>query len=82
MTYELNLELIKQKREQKKMTLQQMADALGIKDRWSYYKRENGDYQFKASEIPLLVTELGIPYQKIFDVKLRKSQQKDEEVSK
>ena len=77
MTYVLNLELIKQKREEKHLTLQQMADALGIKDRWKYYKRENGDTKFKASEIPIIVSVLDIPYQKIFDIKLRKSQRED-----
>lgn len=75
MDYVLNLELIKKRREEKNLTLQQMADALGIGDRWTYYKRENGDTNFKASEIPIIVSVLDIPYQKIFDKKLRKSQQ-------
>lgn len=73
MQYQLDLELIHEKRIEKGFTTQQMADFLGVKGKSSYSKRESGETGFKSVEIPVLSDILGIPIGKIFVKTLRKS---------
>lgn len=40
------------------MTLQEVADAMGIKNASTYMKYENGTYSFKAEQLPLLARVL------------------------
>lgn len=54
----VNLEFIKQKRKSKKLTLQEMAEALGFKNASTYMKYEKGEYKFRADHISVLSTEL------------------------
>lgn len=57
--YELDLELIKEKRLALKYTHGEIAYYLGYKNPCSYYKYENGDYAFKANQLPILAQVLG-----------------------
>lgn len=75
MKYRINTDLIKQHRLERGLTLQQMADALGIDSKANYYKRENGDTNFKSEELPIISKTLGIKFEKIFVKSLRKSKQ-------
>ena len=72
MAYSINLSLIKGQRKKAKFTLQEMADTLGLKSKSDYFKRENGDTNFKSTELPILSKKLKIPMKKIFKVNVEK----------
>lgn len=72
MMFEINLELIKEKRLKKGYSLQEMAKNIGLSDKVKYYRREIGEYKFRAEEIPLVCISLDIPYKKIFVQKVSK----------
>lgn len=76
MAYKINLQLIKQKRLEKKLTLQEMAEALGLGSKSDYYKRESGDTRFKSTELPLLATKLGVPINSFFTPNVEKIETK------
>lgn len=63
---EVNLELIKQQRKNLGYTNLEMAQALGLATSEKYLRRENGEYNFKAVELPALSAKLHIPLEKIF----------------
>ncbi|HLR65553.1 MAG TPA: helix-turn-helix transcriptional regulator [Virgibacillus sp.] len=50
----LNLDFIKQRRRQLRLTNQEMAEELSFKNASTYFKYENGTYIFKASHLPIL----------------------------
>lgn len=54
----LDLPYIKSRRIKLGMTLQDAADALGIKNASTYMKYENGAYAFKAEQLPTLAKAL------------------------
>lgn len=66
MKKEINLPLIREKREKFHKTYSDMAEALGLSSREKYYRRETGKYKFQAGELPALAKELDIPLEKIF----------------
>ncbi|MSD84256.1 XRE family transcriptional regulator [Lactobacillus curvatus] len=72
MNYSFDLCLIREKRMFKGYSMQKMADLLGLESKSMYYKRETGNTQFKATEIPVLASLLDIPVEKIFVKTLRK----------
>lgn len=76
MTYSLNLRLIKSKRKNKKITLEEMANALGLSSKSDYFKREAGITKFKSTELPIVSNQLGIPIEKIFTSKVEKIETK------
>lgn len=76
MTYSLNLRLIKHKRKNKKITLEEMANALGLSSKSDYFKRETGITKFKSTELPIISNRLGIPIEKIFTSKVEKTETK------
>lgn len=63
---EVNLKLMKEKREEKGFTLKDMAEELGLSNGSNYLKYENGDYKLKADMIPALSKKLGIGITKFF----------------
>ncbi|MHC9537742.1 helix-turn-helix domain-containing protein [Dellaglioa sp. BT-FLS60] len=71
--YQVNLELIKSKREAKGYSFQKMADLMGFKDKAKYYRRETGEYSFKSEELPVLANVLGITLKKIFIFEVSKN---------
>lgn len=62
----INLELIKEKRKEKGFNIDEMAVKLGLTNGSMYWKRENGDYKFKAEETILLSQFLKIPIKQLF----------------
>lgn len=70
---ELNLNFIKHKRIELSMTLQDMADALGMKNASTYMKYENGTYAFKAEQLPRLAMELGCEITDFFIMEVAKT---------
>lgn len=66
MTLLINLELINKQQEKYNISDNEMAKALGFKDRSTYYKYKTGAYAFKAEMLPTLKTKLKIPYSHFF----------------
>jgi len=62
----LNLDFIKEKRQQLNKTLQDLAEPLGMKNASTYMKYENGTYSFKAEQLPILAKELECEIQDFF----------------
>ncbi|MGP1411511.1 MAG: helix-turn-helix domain-containing protein [Peptoanaerobacter stomatis] len=54
----INLEFIKNRREEKNITLIEMSNFLGFKNASTYLRYENGDYVFKAEMLPILAEKL------------------------
>lgn len=54
MKKEIDLDFIKFRRKSLKLSLKNMADALGFKDGSTYYRYEKGNYRFKADVLPTL----------------------------
>lgn len=63
---EINLELIKQRRKEMRLTLKEMAEALGFKDASTYWKYENGVYKFNADQIPVVCMTLKLRVNEVF----------------
>lgn len=62
----LNLPIIKEKRKAKGFNIDKMAELLGLTNGSMYWKRENGDYKFKAEEVMMLSSILEIPIENLF----------------
>lgn len=62
----INLVLIKKTRLLLGLNIDQMAEALDLTNGSMYWKRENGDYKFKAEEIMKLSNVLKIPMNDLF----------------
>lgn len=72
MTSAINLDLIKQKRLEKGYSNSDMARMLKLRDKVAYYRRENGDYKFQATELPFLSKALDIPLANFFTFNVSK----------
>lgn len=72
MTYSLNLRLIKEKRLERHLTLEEMAHSLGLSSKSDYFKRETGDTKFKSTELPILSKKLNIPFDNFFNSNVEK----------
>lgn len=76
MSYSINLKLIRQKRIENKLTMQDMAEVLGLSGKSDYSKRETGDTRFRSTEIPVISKKLRIPLSKIFKKNVEKIETK------
>lgn len=54
------LDQLKKIRCERKITLQQMGDALGV-NRSSYYRMEKGEIELRLHHIPVIAKRLGVP---------------------
>ena len=54
----VDLHYIKGRRTELKLSMQSVANKLGFKNASTYLKYENGDYSFKAEQLPLLASVL------------------------
>lgn len=63
---EINLFLIKKRRKEMRITLQEMAEVLGFKNASNYYKYEKGEYKFSAEHLPLIADKLKLKINEIF----------------
>ncbi|HLR92343.1 MAG TPA: helix-turn-helix transcriptional regulator [Atopostipes sp.] len=57
---EFNLQKLRYERMSRRITQQEMADALGL-NRSSYVKRESGDVKISVDEFSIILNRLGIP---------------------
>lgn len=71
------MRLLKVQEQKKGFTQQEMAKKLGLNDKSKYSRRESGEYSFQLEELPLLVETLGIPYEKIFNRNVAKTEIKE-----
>lgn len=62
----INLKVIKEKRNQKGYTMDEMAKKLSLTNGSMYSKRENGHYKFKAEEVMMIARILDIPMNQLF----------------
>lgn len=62
----LNLELIKQKRNERGLSIDEMAEKLSLTNGSMYWKREAGQYKFKPEELAVLSKVLRIPMTRLF----------------
>lgn len=62
----VNLVLIKKRRKEMRITLQEMALELGFKNASNYYKYENGDYKFDATHLPIVAKKLKLKVRDLF----------------
>lgn len=67
--YVVNYDLIKQKRKEKHLSMQNMAMILGLNSRSAYYYKETGKSSFKDWEIAIIVPLLGIKFSDFFKKK-------------
>lgn len=63
---QIDLELISEIRKSKGFSNADMAKKLNLSAPEKYFRREKGEYNFKAVEIPVLCRVLEIPMAKIF----------------
>lgn len=61
----MNLKAITAIRKSKKITLQEMANALGLKDKSTYYRIETGEVKMKAEHLPVIANKLGLTVDEI-----------------
>lgn len=73
-TDKLNISLIRKQRREKNISARYMSKMLGISES-SYSRRESGDANFKAEELPTVSKVLDIPFEKIFIKMLLKSKE-------
>lgn len=62
----INLDLIKKLRKKKGYNIDQMAEVLGLTNGSMYWKRENGNYKFKAEELMKLANVLNVSMNDLF----------------
>ncbi|RNB73138.1 helix-turn-helix transcriptional regulator [Brevibacillus panacihumi] len=63
---EIDLAYIIQRRLERGLTQQEMAESLGFKHASSYLKYEKGEYEFKAGHLPILAKKLHCGLQDLF----------------
>lgn len=63
---QLDLELIRQRRKDKKITLEKMATSLGYKSATGYYYVESGRCNFKPNHIPIIAEKLELGIDELF----------------
>ena len=72
MSYQINLQAIETRRKALNLSLPEMAKVLGLKSSEQYYRRETGEYQFQAKELPVLASKLGMNLNDFFTSDLEK----------
>lgn len=73
MEYTVNLDEIKRLRKNQNISLQTAAIAIGLKSADQYYRRENGEYNFAAVELPALAKLLGASITDFFTSNVEKN---------
>ena len=64
--YKVNYRLIKARRKEKNLTLEDMAKALGLGSKTAYYYKEVGRNAFLDKDIAIIVPLLGITFDEFF----------------
>lgn len=68
----INLSFIKNRRISLGITLQEMANLVGMTSKENYYRYESGQYAFKADDIPKLQQALNTDKESLFTTKVTK----------
>lgn len=63
---QVDLDYIKERRNQLKLSMQNVANQLGFKNASTYLKYENGVYSFKAEQLPSLAKVLSCEIKDFF----------------
>lgn len=63
---EINFDLLKQRRKEMRLSLQEMAECMGLKDGSTYWKYEKGVYKFKGHQLPVVASKLKLKLNDIF----------------
>ena len=63
---EIDLKLIRKKRIEHHISLDYMANLLGLSQRGSYLLKEQGKRKFTVDELPILSKTLNIPIDKLY----------------
>lgn len=63
----LKLDFIKKRRQDLNLSLQEMAESLGFKNASTYMKYEEGEYAFKAYQLPILANKLDCKIENFFN---------------
>ncbi|WP_284641215.1 helix-turn-helix domain-containing protein [Paenibacillus silviterrae] len=63
---ELNLTYISDRRQELKISLQDMAERLGFRNASTYMKYEKGEYSFKANHLPAICEKLQCSLELLF----------------
>lgn len=66
MNDKIRLDLIRARRQEKHLSQGEMAEALGLTGIDQYSRRESGEYNFKATELPTLSRMLNVPIEDFF----------------
>lgn len=61
----VNLQALAELRAEKKITLLEMAKALGYKAESTYLRIESGESELRAWQIPLIAKRLGLPVEEL-----------------
>lgn len=69
----LNLEFMRDRRQELNIPLQEMAEALGFKNASTYLKYEVGDSAFKAAQLPTIAEKLQCKIENFFEDKFADS---------
>lgn len=72
MPYEIKLATIKRRRQELKLSQTEMTKLLGLATVDQYYRRENGQYNFQATELPKLADALQMPMESFFTPNVEK----------
>lgn len=62
----INLALIKQRRDELNISMQEMAGKIGKKNASTWFKYEKGEYVFDAHHIPILSKELNLTKDELY----------------
>lgn len=69
----LDLYFIKDRRIELRLSLQVVAESLGMKNASTYMKYENGTYSFKAEHLPMLAEVLNCDITDFFKINVAKT---------
>lgn len=70
----LDLQFIKNRRNELSKTLQEVADSMDMKNASTYMKYENGTYAFKAEHLPMLSKVLKCKISNFFNQNVAKTE--------
>lgn len=71
---QINLQFIRSRRKELKLSQQEVADSLGFKNASTYSKYESGEYALKANMLPKLGATLEIPVENFFTLTVSKTE--------
>lgn len=64
--FKVNIDFIKKRRQEMKLTQLEMAKKLGLKSAPSYLMYEKGSYEFKAEMMPIIADVLGCDLKELY----------------